>query len=112
MLRSKYKEALSVAQEAMKLFQSHGFRRNEGSAAMLLADAHRTMEQYREAQSAALQALNSFRLCAPWRGKRLGVRNVAPGSAGRAGAGGGAEAAGLFEAVLGAAAQSCTARRS
>lgn len=72
MLRSKYKEALSVAQEAMKLFQSHGFRRNEGSAAMLLADAHRTMEQYREAQSAALQALNSFRLCAPWRGKRLG----------------------------------------
>ena len=72
MLRSKYKEALSVAQEAMKLFQSHGFRRNEGSAAMLLADAHRTMEQYREAQSAALQALNSFRLCAPWRAKQRG----------------------------------------
>ena len=65
MLRSKYKEALSVAQEALKLFQSHGFRRNEGSAAMLLADAHRTMEQYREAQSAALQALNCFRLCDP-----------------------------------------------
>eukprot|EP00434_Breviolum_minutum_P028630 symbB.v1.2.025334.t1/scaffold2447.1/size78899/8 len=65
MLRSKYPEALRVADDASNLFKSNGFIRNQGSACMLRADAQRAMEKYREAQSAALEAVNCFKQSDP-----------------------------------------------
>ncbi|CAK9088032.1 Eukaryotic translation initiation factor isoform 4G-2 [Durusdinium trenchii] len=65
MLRSKYQEALSVAQEASQLFKAEGYARNQGSACMLCADAYRAMENYKESQRVALEAVNCFRLCDP-----------------------------------------------
>ena len=56
MLRSKYKEALTVAEDATVLFKANGFIRNQGSACMLCADAHRALEKYKESQKAALEA--------------------------------------------------------
>lgn len=60
MLRSKYPEALKVAEEASQLFKSNGFLRNQGSACMLCADAYRALEKYKESQKAALEAVQCF----------------------------------------------------
>lgn len=60
MLRSKYPEALKVAEEASQLFKSNGFMRNQGSACMLCADAYRALEKHKESQKAALEAVQCF----------------------------------------------------
>ena len=75
MLRSKYKEALSIGQEAVQVFVKTGHKRNQvglrssafddeemscigtqASACLLCADAERALEHYKESQRYALEA--------------------------------------------------------
>ncbi|CAE7463185.1 unnamed protein product [Symbiodinium necroappetens] len=60
MLRSKYKEALSIGQEAVQVFVKTGHKRNQASASLLCADAERALEHYKESQRYALEAVACF----------------------------------------------------
>ncbi|CAE7294432.1 unnamed protein product [Symbiodinium pilosum] len=55
MLRSKYKEALSIGQEAVQVFVKTGHKRNQASACLLCADAERALEHYKELWHASTQ---------------------------------------------------------
>ncbi|CAJ1329725.1 unnamed protein product [Effrenium voratum] len=65
MLRSNYQEALSVARNAVQLFSDEGHPRNQASANLLCADAHRAMENYSEAQKCAFEATRCFKEADP-----------------------------------------------
>jgi len=60
MLRSKYKEALSIGKEAVQVFVKTGHKRNQASASLLCADAERALEHYKESQAYALEAVACF----------------------------------------------------
>eukprot|EP00439_Symbiodinium_sp_Y106_P047685 s3034_g6.t1 len=74
MLRSKYKEALSIGQEAVQVFVKTGHKRNQASASLLCADAERALEHYKESQRYALEAVACFNQAASWRNSVFGAR--------------------------------------
>lgn len=65
MLKSNDAEAVSHAKEALDVFEKTGHIRNQGSAHLLLADAYRGQEKWKESQNSALSAIRQFKACDP-----------------------------------------------
>eukprot|EP00930_Biecheleria_cincta_P027915 TRINITY_DN1950_c0_g1_i1.p1 TRINITY_DN1950_c0_g1~~TRINITY_DN1950_c0_g1_i1.p1 ORF type:complete len:819 (+),score=189.80 TRINITY_DN1950_c0_g1_i1:115-2571(+) len=65
MLRGDSADAVGHAKEALGVFEKTNHIRNQGSAHLLLADAYRAQEKWKESQNSALSALRQFKACNP-----------------------------------------------
>jgi len=65
MLKGDAAEAVGHAKEALVVFEKTNHTRNQGSSHLLLADAYRAQEKWKESQNSALSAIRQFKACDP-----------------------------------------------